>query len=52
MLTSNISYLTDYLSYVLYAGGIWNSVAAVDYIRMTMSSGTLVAGTFQLWGYK
>ena len=51
-LTSNITYEAGYLNSVSYSGGIWNSTAAVDYIRMTMSSGTLVAGTFQLWGYK
>jgi hypothetical protein len=51
-LTSNISNdATPYL-YALYGGGMWDSLAAVNYFRFQMDTGNLTTGTFQLWGYK
>jgi len=62
---SNSSFITTYqgqssaithhgtpYQYTMYTGGMWDSLAAVDYIRFQMSSGNLVTGTIQLWGYK
>ena len=62
---SNSSFITTYqgqsaaithhgtpYQYTMYTGGMWDSLAAVNYIRFQMSSGNLVTGTIQLWGYK
>ena len=38
-------------AYTTYIGGIWDSLAAVNYIRFDMTSGNIATGTFQLWGY-
>ena len=49
------SYITHHATiyvYTTYIGGIWDSLAAVNYVRFQMASGNLVTGTFQLWGYK
>ena len=49
---SYISHHATIYNYTTYIGGIWDSLAAVDYVRFEMTSGNLVTGTFQLWGYK
>ena len=49
------SYITHHATiynYTTYIGGLWDSLAAVNYVRFQMASGNLVTGTFQLWGYK
>jgi len=38
-------------NYTTYIGGMWDSLAAVNYIRFDMTSGNIATGTFQLWGY-
>ena len=50
--SSYISHHSTIYNYTTYIGGIWDSLAVVDYVRFEMSSGNLVTGTFQLWGYK
>ena len=49
---SYISHHATIYQYTTYIGGIWDSLAAVDYVRFEMTSGNIVTGTFQLWGYK
>ena len=49
---SYISHHATIYNYTTYIGGIWDSLAAVDYVRFEMTSGNIVTGTFQLWGYK
>jgi len=50
--SSAISHHTPAYAYNVITGGYWDSLAAVNYIRWEMSSGNIVTGTFQLWGYK
>jgi len=50
--SSAITHHATLYNYTVYIGGIWDSLAAVNYIRFDMSSGNIVTGTFQLWGYK
>lgn len=38
-------------NYSTYIAGMWDSLAAVNYIRFDMTSGNIATGTFQLWGY-
>jgi len=49
---SYISHHATIYQYTTYIGGLWDSLAAVNYVRFEMASGNLVTGTFQLWGYK
>jgi len=50
--SSYISHHGTMYTYSTFIGGLWDSLAAVNYVRFKMSSGNLVTGTFQLWGYK
>ena len=49
---SYISHHSTIYQYTTYVAGLWDSLAAVNYVRFEMTSGNLVTGTFQLWGYK
>ena len=50
--SSTISHHGTPYHYNVYTGGHWDSLAAVNYVRWEMSSGNIVTGFFQLWGYK
>ncbi len=50
--SSYISHHSTIYQYTTYIAGLWDSLAAVNYVRFEMTSGNLVTGTFQLWGYK